>query len=85
MCIEVPPHTLMKPVKDTHFESYVEAARTTPLHPKLKTIYATAFPSSITNLRNLIFYGPSGTGKYSQVLACISKYSPTHLKYEKRL
>ena len=75
----------MKPVKDTHFESYVEAARTTPLHPKLKTIYATAFPSSITNLRNLIFYGPSGTGKYSQVLACISKYSPTHLKYEKRL
>ncbi len=55
------------------------------LHPKLKTIYATAFPSNITDLRNLIFYGPSGTGKYSQVLACISKYSPTHLKYEKRL
>ena len=75
----------MKPVKDTHFESYVEAARTTPLHPKLKTIYATAFPSSMNHLRNLIFYGPSGTGKYSQVLACISKYSPTHLKYEKRL
>ena len=33
----------------------------------------------------MIFYGPSGTGKYSQVLTCISKYSPTHLKYEKRL
>lgn len=68
-----------------HFETYVEAVRSMSLHPKLKTIYATEFPSSINNLRNLIFYGPSGTGKYSQVLACISKYSPTHLKYEKRL
>lgn len=68
-----------------HFEMYVEAVRTTTLHPKLKTLYATAFPSNMSDLRNLIFYGPSGTGKYSQVLACISKYSPTHLKYEKRL
>ena len=68
-----------------HFEMYVEAVKSTSLHPKLKNIYATAFPSNINNLRNLIFYGPSGTGKYSQVLACISKYSPTHLKYEKRL
>jgi len=68
-----------------HFETHVEAVRSTSLHPKLKTIYATAFPSSINNLRNLIFYGPSGTGKYSQVLSCISKYSPTRLKYEKRL
>ena len=68
-----------------HFETYVEASRATSLHPKLKTIYATAFPSSIVSLRNLIFYGPSGTGKYSQVLSCISKYSPTRLKYEKRL
>ena len=68
-----------------HFEMYVEAARATSLHPKLKTLYATAFPSSLSGLRNLIFYGPGGTGKYSQVLACIIKYSPTHLKYEKRL
>ena len=68
-----------------HFETYVEAVRSTSLHPKLKTIYATAFPSSINTLRNLIFYGPGGTGKYGQVLSCISKYSPTHLKYEKRL
>jgi hypothetical protein len=70
---------------DNHFETYVESAMTNPLHPKLKTVYATAFPSNINNLRNLIFYGPQGTGKYSQVLACISRYSPTHLKYEKRL
>jgi hypothetical protein len=70
---------------DNHFEQYVEAAVSTPLHPKLKTLYATAFPSKLGELKNLIFYGPQGTGKYSQVLSCISRYSPTHLKYEKRL
>jgi hypothetical protein len=70
---------------DNHFEQYVEAAVSNPLHPKLKTLYATAFPSKLSELKNLIFYGPQGTGKYSQVLSCISQYSPTHLKYEKRL
>jgi hypothetical protein len=70
---------------DNHFETHVESAISCPLHPKLKTLYSTAFPSSVDQLRNLIFYGPRGTGKYSQVLACISRYSPTHLKYEKRL
>lgn len=70
---------------DNHFEQYVENAISTPLHPKLKTLYSTAFPSNMNDLRNLIFYGPQGTGKYTQVLSCISRYSPTHLKYEKRL
>ena len=74
----------MKP-NDNHFETHVESALSKPLHPKLKTLYSTAFPSNVNHLRNLIFYGPCGTGKYSQVLACISRYSPTHLKYEKRL
>lgn len=65
---------------DTHFETHAESA----LHPTLKTLYAT-FPPNVNHLRNLIFYGPSGTGKYTQALACISRYSPTRLKYEKRL
>ena len=70
---------------DNHFEAHVDSAIACPLHPKLKTLYSTAFPSSVDRLRNLIFYGPPGTGKYSQMLACISRYSPTNLKYEKRL
>ena len=74
----------MKP-NENHFETHVESAIARPLHPKLKTLYSVAFPSRVDRLRNLIFYGPQGTGKYSQVLACISRYSPTHLKYEKRL
>ena len=70
---------------DNHFETYVESALSKPLHPKLKTVYSTAFPSNVNHLKNVIFYGPPGTGKYSQMLACISRYSPTRLKYEKRL
>lgn len=77
-------HTRMK-FNDNHFEPHVEAATTAPLHPKLKALFSTVFPSSINQLRNVIFYGPRGTGKYSQTLAFISRYSPTRLKYEKRL
>jgi hypothetical protein len=54
------------------------------MHPKLCTLYK-KFPSTIHNLKNLIFYGPSGVGKYTQMLSCIQKYSPSELKYEKRL
>ena len=42
-------------------------------------------PDKITDLNNMIFYGPSGTGKYSQVLYSIQKYSPTNLKYERKI
>jgi Cdc6-like AAA superfamily ATPase len=76
----------MKNIKPlNHFDNYVDSTKTMTIHPKLKTIYSNSFPDDIHNLKNLIFYGPSGTGKYSQVLACISKYSPSCLKYEKRL
>ena len=54
------------------------------LHPKLEKIYA-HFPETINKLGNLIFYGPSGVGKYSQMLHSIKKYSNSDLKYEKKL
>lgn len=34
---------------------------------------------------NLIYYGPSGVGKYSSVLHYLSNYSPTKLAYEKKM
>jgi len=66
---------------ESHFEDYLQ---NTNLHPKLKNIYD-KFPQDINKLKNLIFYGPSGIGKYTQVLSAIKKYSPSELKYEKKI
>jgi hypothetical protein len=69
---------------ESHFEEYTNAVDNFNLHPKLEKCYA-KFPNSLDNMGNLIFYGPSGVGKYSQMLHLIKKYSPTELKYEKKL
>ena len=67
-----------------HFDDYLQKNKKCSMHPKLCALYK-KFPSTIHNLKNLIFYGPSGVGKYTQMLSCIQKYSPSELKYEKRL
>jgi len=69
---------------ETHFEEYIEKNQQINLHPKLSNIYKN-LPDSIHNLRNLIFYGPKGVGKYTQMLSSIKKYSPSKLKYEKKI
>ena len=70
--------------QETHFEEYISAVNKKNLHPKLEKSYIN-FPASIEKLGNLIFYGPSGVGKYSQMLHSIKKYSNSELKYEKKL
>ena len=67
---------------ETHFEEYVNVSEN--LHPKLTKIFA-KFPKNITQLQNVIFYGPNGVGKYTQMLKCIKQYSPSDLKYEKKI
>lgn len=67
---------------ETHFEEYFNVKDN--LHPKNEKIF-NKFPSNIRNLKNLIFYGPSGVGKYTQMLKAICKYSPSDLKYEKKI
>jgi hypothetical protein len=69
---------------ETHFEDYIQSSQKINLHPKLEKIFNN-FPKSISNLKNLIFYGPSGVGKYTQLLKSIKKYSPSELKYEKKI
>jgi len=69
----------------THFEEYINESQRINLHPKLDKIYNTKFPKTILDLKNLIFFGPSGVGKYTQMLKSIKKYSPTELKYEKKI
>jgi hypothetical protein len=66
---------------ETHFEEYLQRES---VHPKLDKLYNN-FPSKLGNLKNLIFYGPGGVGKYTQMLKAIKQYSPTELKYEKKI
>jgi len=66
------------------YEDYIKNNDTLSLHPKLNKLYDT-FPLDISNLKNIIFYGPKGVGKYTQMLKSIQKYSQTNLKYEKKL
>ena len=69
---------------DTYFDDYITSNETISLHPKLNDIYD-KFPDKLCDLKNMIFYGPKGVGKYTQALASIKKYSPTNLKYEKKI
>ena len=69
---------------EMHFEEYLSANEKENLHPKIDKIIK-KFPKKISDLKNVIFYGPSGVGKYTQMLKLIKKYSPTELKYEKKL
>ena len=69
---------------ETHFEEYICAKQKENLHPKLEKIY-NKFPKTLIEMKNVIFYGPSGVGKYTQMLNSIKKYSPTELKYEKKI
>lgn len=69
---------------ETHFEDYLLSSKRENIHPKLdKLIHK--FPSKISHLKNLIFYGPSGVGKYTQTLKVLKRYSPSELKYEKKI
>ena len=69
---------------DTHFEDYINSNNSSDLHPKLNILYK-QFPEKIEDLKNIIFFGPKGVGKYTQMLSSIKKYSPTNLKYEKKI
>lgn len=68
---------------DTSYEDYINNVTSYNLHPQL-TKYYDKFPQDIHKLKNIILFGPSGTGKYSQCLYIIKKYSPSSLKYEKK-
>lgn len=69
---------------ETHFEEYINESNRVNLHPKMDKIYD-KFPTSLNKLKNLIFFGPGGTGKYTQMLKSIKTYSPSELKYEKKI
>ena len=67
---------------ENHFDEYINNSNKISLHPNINYDY---FPKELRDLKNLIFYGPGGVGKYTQMLKSIAQYSPSKLKYEKRI
>ena len=67
---------------ETHFDDYLQASKKYNLHPTLTALYDKYPP---TRMPNTIIYGPPGVGKYTQALVALKKYSPSELKYEKRM
>jgi hypothetical protein len=69
---------------ETYYEDYIHSSDQCNMHPELIELYD-KFPESIGNFGNLIIYGASGVGKYTQMLNIIKKYSPSVLKYDKKI
>ena len=66
---------------ETTFEEYLQECYDSNFHPKLSNYYEKIYKKS----SNLIFYGSSGSGKYTQALYYLAMSSPSQLKYEKKM
>jgi hypothetical protein len=70
---------------ETTADEYITTLTKYNLHSELKILYENNFPKTLQNFENIIVYGPVGSGKYSQVLEILKMYSPSQLKYEKKI
>ena len=66
------------------FEEHIIESNKYNLHNNMDNFY-TEMKNDSENQNNLIFYGPSGIGKYTQVLRYIKTYSPTNLRFERKI
>ncbi len=66
------------------FEEYITNCKKYNMHKNMKSVYD-SMSDDLSKQNNLIFYGPSGIGKYSQVLHYIKKFSPTELRFERKI
>ena len=69
---------------ETHYEEYLHSLDQYNMHPELIPIYH-SYPRDMERVGNTIFYGPTGAGKYTQLLQFIRRYSPSGLKYDKKI
>ena len=66
------------------FQEYITKCEKFNLHKNLNPLF-NSLNNDIKKQNNLIFYGPSGTGKYTQALNYIKKYSATNLRFERKI
>ena len=69
---------------ESSYDEYLSSYEKYNLHPELDDI-KTHFPKHVSEFKNILVYGPSGAGKYTQVLSLLQQYSPTKLKYDKKI
>ena len=67
---------------ETTNDEYLNKVNEINLHPEIQTLLDKI---NTEKYINILFYGASGTGKYSQVLYLLKKYSNTNLKYFKKI
>lgn len=65
---------------ETTCQEYIAASKRSDMHPELSSIN---LPPSLSDLGNIILYGPSGSGKYTQSLRFIERYAGSGLKTER--
>jgi hypothetical protein len=67
---------------ETSTEEYISSMEKYNLHPEWNR---EPFPTCLKTFENMIVYGPIGSGKYTQVLNILKQFSPSELKYEKKI
>lgn len=69
---------------ETVFDDYLKAFDTCNFNGKNEE-FIKNLQLEFGNLMNIIIYGPCGSGKYTQCLNFMKKYSESSLKYEKKM
>tara|TARA_B110000259_G_scaffold188344_2_gene246612 strand:- start:3048 stop:4121 length:1074 start_codon:yes stop_codon:yes gene_type:complete len=67
-----------------NFSTLLDKSKSNIINNKY-TDYISKLSDDIVLMPNFILYGPPGTGKYTESLKIIEKYSPSYLKYERKL
>ena len=74
----------MNYILSNKFDHYIQNVTKYNLHKKKESVYK-LLPKKINDLYNIIIYGKDNIGKYTQALYIINKYSPSSLKYERKI
>lgn len=69
---------------ETTYDDYLSAYQRYNIHPELDD-FRSKCPTKLSDLPNLVVHGPAGTGRYTQVLTILQKYSPSHLRYDSKI
>jgi hypothetical protein len=73
---------------ETSLNDYVEKVEQFNLHaehPTMEKMRQYCYLKPVREMPNIIFYGPSGVGKYSQMLYFLSKMVDGHFKFQQKL